>query len=399
MSEPASGADRSFAGDGLAVRARVAELESSKIREVADLGMDDDGIIPLWFGEGDLPTPDFVIEAAKRGLDAGDTYYTENQGVPRLRETIARYVSSLYGAEVGVERVTVTASGMAAIMIVAQTLIDAGDNVVVVTPIWPNCRETVHIMGGEARAVELNLGDGGWTLDLDRLFGAVDERTRALYINSPSNPTGWMMTAEEQRQVLDFARERGIWVVADEVYDRIVYDRPRAPSFVELAAPDDPVIAINSFSKSWCMTGWRLGWITAPAAMGELFGKLIEYNYCCAPGFAQQAGIAAITQGEPFVAELVDHYRRGRDLVYQRLSGHRRVRLARPEAAFYAFFAVDGMTDSTALAKRIVREHRVGLAPGAAFGPGGEGHLRLCFASAADTLSRALDRLDGALEG
>ena len=249
-------------------------------------------------------------------------------------------------------------------------------------------------MGAEARLLPLRFEDDAWRLDLDELFGMTDDRTRAILINSPNNPTGWMMSAEDQRILLDFARERGIWIIADEVYTRIVYDRDRAPSFLDIAAEDDPVLVVNSFSKNWCMTGWRLGWLTAPAALADTLGKLIEFNFSCAPVFVQRAGIAAMTKGEDFVAETNERYRRNRDLTYQRLMGTGHVRMANPAGAFYAFMAVDGITDSVAAAKKILMEQKVGLAPGAAFGADGEGYLRLCFAVETEKLSNALDRLE-----
>ena len=290
------------------------------------------------------------------------------------------YASALHERPIAEDRLTVTASGMNAIMLVMQLVVEPGDNVVIGTPIWPNCVETVHVMGGAVREVPLVLADGRWRCDMDRLVDAFDERTRAIFINSPGNPTGWVMPAAQQRELLEVCRERRIVIVADEVYERLAYEAPRAPSFLDIAAPDDPVIVVNSFSKSWSMTGWRLGWLTHPADVGDRLAMLNEYNIAAPTTFVQHAGIAALQQGEPFVGELVERYRRNRDLVYQQLAAWPRLRLARPEGAFYAFFAVDGVTDSTALARRILDETAVGLAPGAAFGPAGEGFLRLCFA-------------------
>jgi len=306
-------------------------------------------------------------------------------------------MSALHGYTISVDRITVTASAMNAIALLTQTLVDRGDNAVLTVPLWPNIAASVGIMEGEPRQIALNETETGWQLDLDRLFDAVDERTRLIFVNSPNNPTGWMMTADDQRAVLEFCRKRGIWIIADEVYDRIVYDRPYAPSFLDVAEPEDLILLINSFSKSWCMTGWRLGWITAPDEFGPVLEKMNEFNIANAASMAQHAGIVALREGEDFVRETVERYGRARDLVFQRLAGMPRVRLARPEAAFYAFFAVDGMDDSLAFAKRLLTETKVGLAPGAAFGTGGEGHLRLCYAATLETLSEAMDRLVPAL--
>lgn len=379
------------------VRPLVAELPFSRIREISRIGMELDDVIALWFGEPDRPSPGFINDAATRAMAEGHTFYTQNRGIPELRRALSAYLGALYGREVGFERVTVTASGMNAIMLAMQMVAGVGENVVTVAPLWPNVLGTILIQGAEPRAVALAFEGGRWRLDLERLFDACDGNTRAIFVNSPSNPTGWVMSAAEQRTVLEFCRARGIWLIADEVYDRIHYGARHAPSFVEIAEAEDAVIAINSFSKTWCMTGWRLGWITAPESLGRTLEMMNEYNIACATTFAQHAGITAIAEGEPFVAETLARYRAGRDLVYRRLCAMPRVSLALPEGAFYAFFAVDGLSDSLALAKRLLLEHGVGMAPGSAFGAPGEGFLRLCFASTPETLSRALDRLEAGL--
>lgn len=379
------------------IRRQIDALANSRIREVSDLGMKLGGVLPLWFGESDMTTPEFIRQAAKTSLDDGETFYAENLGIPPLREAIAAYQSRLLGKPIAPERIVVTNSGMTALMLVMQVLLGEGDNAVITTPIWPNCIEAARIMGAEPRLVQLRMGEGAWRLDLEELFDSVDEKTKLILVNSPNNPTGWMMPASDQRALLDFATERGIWVIADEVYERLVYDDARAPSFLDLAGPADPVIAANSFSKSWCMTGWRLGWMTVPDGMAASFGKVVEYNFSCAPVFIQRAGIAALQGGEDFIGQIVADYRRNRDLVHQRLMGTGRVRMASPPGAFYAFMAIEGMQDSLAFARMLIEKHKVGLAPGSAFGPGGEGHIRLCFAITHDKLSEALDRLITAL--
>lgn len=379
------------------VRPAIADVASSQIREVATLGMEMGGIIPLWFGEPNVPTPAFINQAATQALNDGKTFYTLNRGIPELRQALADYMTGLHERPIDFERVTVTASAMNAIMIVAQSLIDVGDNAVLTAPLWPNIASCVQVMGGEPRQVALDEHGGHWSLDLDRLFAAVDHRTRFLFVNSPNNPTGWMMSTDDQRAVLDFARRRGIWIVADEVYDRIVYSRRCAPSFLDIAERDDLVLRLNSFSKSWCMTGWRLGWIAAPPAFGPILEKMSEFNIANAASMAQYAGIVALRDGEPFISETVARYERARDLVFQRLAAMPRVTIARPDAAFYVFFGVEGMNNSLEFAKNLLGKSRVGLAPGSAFGPRGEGHLRLCFAATLETLSEAMERLAPAL--
>lgn len=379
------------------IRAAIAEMEQQRIGAVANLALGNPDVIPLWFGESDLVTPDFIRQAAKDALDAGHTFYVNKRGIPPLRQSIIGYLRRVHDVELAPERLTVTGSGMTAIMIAVESLIGQGDNAVLISPIWPNIFYAVRTMGGESRYVRLRQTAMGWKLDLDRLFAACDERTRAIFIASPSNPTGWLMREDEQQAVLDFARRRGIWIIADEVYHRLVYDRPVAPSFLSIAQPDDPVFVVNSFSKSWAMTGWRLGWLVHPPALGDRMGDLSGINNTGATTFVQHAGVAAIEQGEAFIAQMVERCRRGRDLVHQRLAGMSRVTMNRPEAAFYAFFKVDGVTDDLTFAQNLVRTARVGLAPGSAFGPDNAGYFRLCFASAEARLSEALDRLAPAL--
>ena len=376
------------------IRPEIAEIEESKIAQVWRLGFTVPDVIGLWVGEGDLPTPDFICDAAAAALRAGRTFYTHKRGLPELRQAIIDYTAGLYGVRLADDRVSVTTAGMNAIMLTMQAVVGPGDNVVAPTPVWPNALAAARIMGGKVREVPLIAAAAGWSLDLDRLFDACDERTRAIFIASPGNPTGWLMPREQQRAVLDFCRRRGIWMIADEVYHRFVYDgRKAAPSFLELAEADDPLIVVHSFSKAWAMTGWRLGWLVTPPAVTRIIDNIIEFNTSGAQPFLQYGCIAALGQGEAFVAQMVERCRVGRELVLQRLGGMRRVRIVRPEAAFYVMFRVEGMGDELAYAKRLVHEARVGLAPGSAFGAGGEGHLRLCFASSTDRLSLAMDRL------
>ena len=381
-----------------AIRPAIAELRDSLIRRVANEGIGLADIVPLWFGEGDDPTPDFVKRAAVEALNGDKTLYAPNRGIPELLTALAEYKTRLHGAPIGEDRVTVTASGMNAIMLVMQALIDPGDEVAVVVPVWPNCVETTHIMGGRTRRIPLLFGGNGWRLDFDQLIAAVRDGARAVFVNSPGNPTGWVMPAGEQRLLLDACRETGCWIIADEVYERLAYDQARAPSFLDAAEPEDRLMVVNSFSKAWSMTGWRLGWLTHPPSMGESFAMLNEFNIAGPTTFVQHAGAAAVRDGEEYVVALVDKYRRRRDLVIGRLAAVEGVKLTSPTGAFYAFLGLEGLSDSYALACDILKETRVGLAPGVAFGPEGEGWLRLCFAAREPALNEGLDRLVPYLE-
>ena len=377
------------------LRPIVEAMPFSRIGQVAMAGLGDPDVIPLWFGESDLPTPGFICEAVAQALRAGHTFYTFKRGIPELRQALARYLEGLYRRPMSAESIIVTSSGMSGIMFMTQALIEPGDNMVILSPVWPNINDAVTVLGGEARAVALEpTNAGGWRLDLERLMAACDGKTRAIFVNSPGNPTGWTMRRDEQQELLAFARRRGIWLIADEVYGRIVYSgAPAAPSFLDLAEPEDRVVVINSFSKAWAMTGWRLGWLVAPKPIQDVADKIVEFNTSGAPTFLQHAAVTAVVEGESFIASMVERCRTGRDLVIAGLQHFPRIRVAAPEGAFYAFGRVEGMTDSLAFAKEVLARVKVGVAPGAAFGLGGEGHIRLCFASAPERLAAALDRL------
>ncbi len=386
-------------GLGASLSRPIAELRDTHITEVAMSVFGDPEVIPLWFGEGDLVTPDFVREAAATGLQAGETFYTWQRGIPELRAALSAYTERLYGIDCPVDRISVTTGGMQAILLSCQLLLDPGDNIVIVSPIWPNITSATRLVRGEPKYVALDRKpDGAWKLDLQKVFDSVDARTRAIFVNSPGNPTGWTMSADEQRALLEFARKHGIWIMADEVYARLIYTRPVAPSFLELAGPDDPLLVLNSFSKPWAMTGWRIGWLTHPARLGEQFAKLVQINTSGVPHFLQRGAIAALEKGDGFIGAMVERCRAGGELVLQRLSAHPRITIARPEAAFYAFFAIDGVSDTLAFCKSLAKDYKVGLAPGEAFGPGGQGNVRLCFASGAERLSRGLDRIEAAIK-
>jgi aspartate aminotransferase len=384
---------------GASLSGPIAGLAETPISEVAMSVFGDPDVVPLWFGEGDLVTPDFVREAAAEGLQAGETFYTWQRGIPELRTALSAYTERLYGIKCPVERICVTTGGMQAILLSCQLLLDPGDNIVIVSPIWPNITSATRLVRGEPKYVALDRKpDGGWTLDLQKVFDAVDERTRAIFVNSPGNPTGWTMSSHDQTALLEFAKKRGLWIMADEVYARLIYSRSVAPSFLEVAGPDDPLLVLNSFSKPWAMTGWRLGWLTHPAGLGDQFAKLVQINTSGVPHFLQRGAIAALEKGDSFVAEMVERCRAGGEQVFQRLSAEPRITIARPEAAFYAFFSVDGVKDTMAFCKKLAKDYKVGLAPGEAFGPGGQGNVRLCFASGAERLSKGLDRIEAAIK-
>ena len=377
-------------------RAAIRALANSKIREVANAGMGRAGVLPFWFGEPDEVTPAFIRDAAIDSINAGETFYNPNMGIPELRAALAAYSARLHGTG-SADNIAVTNSGMNALMLCFQALIAPGDRVVAVTPLWPNLIEGPKILSGRVTTVALNFDRQlGFRLDLDRLIAALTPDIRVLIINSPNNPTGWTLTGAEQQVILDHCRGCGIWILSDDAYDRLYFGAAAggaAPSFLDLAAPDDRVVSANTFSKSWLMTGWRLGWITGPAALLADIAKIIEYNTSCAPVFVQRAGVVAVTQGDAVTQRFVTRLAHARDFLHRQLATIDGIEAVAPPGAMYAFFRVRGMTDSLALCKRLVRDHGLGLAPGIAFGPEGEGWVRWCFAAGDDTLAEGVRRL------
>ncbi|HTP74721.1 MAG TPA: pyridoxal phosphate-dependent aminotransferase [Burkholderiaceae bacterium] len=377
----------------------VVAMQSSRIREVANAALKNPDVLAFWFGESDEVTPLAVREAAMRSLERGETFYGHNLGLPELRDAIARYTSSLH-PPVSAERIAVTSSGVSALMLATELLAGAGDEVVAVVPVWPNLTQQPTMMGAHVRRVALAPdASGAWRLDVQSLIEAVTPRTRVLLVNSPNNPTGWTLTRDEQRSLLAHCRRTGTWLVADEVYERMWFGAGRsAPSFLDIASSEDRLIVVHSFSKSFLMTGWRLGWMVVPDGVVAQVGKLIEFNTSCAPEFVQHGGLAALALGDAFVEGLVQRLRACRDLLLSQLRQLPGVTVAVPDGGLYAFLRIEGQTDSLALANRLVAEQGLGLAPGIAFGPEGEGWLRWCFASREpERLTRGVARLAKAL--
>lgn len=379
-------------------RNTVRGLRASRIREVANAGIGLPDVLPFWFGESDQVTPAFIRDAASQALASGATFYTHNLGIPPLRAALAGYVSRLHG-DTPVDNVAVTSAGVNALMLAAQLVTGPGDRAVAVTPLWPNLVEIPRILGATVETVTLDYGPHGWALDVDKLLAALTPGTRAVMINSPNNPTGWVMPRAAQQAVFDHCQRHGIWIIADEVYERLYYgpEGTIAPSFLDIAPRDARVIAVNSFSKAWLMTGWRLGWMVLPAALMDDLGKLVEYNTSCAPSFVQEAGVVAVSEGEAFTQDLVQRLRGARDHLVGALSALPGVDAHAPEGAMYVFFKLAGATDSLALCKQLVREAHLGLAPGSAFGDEGEGFVRWCYACDVERLDEGVRRLKGFL--
>ena len=385
----------------LNLRREAEQAPTSGIVDVYNYGRNREGLIPLWVGEGDLSTPAFVSEAATKSLADGETFYTYQRGIPELRQALARYHERLYGKPVDLERFFVTSGGMPAAQIAVRMVAGVGDEVLVPTPAWPNFAGAITVSGARPVGVPMTFSEAGWSLDLERLEQAITPRTRAFVINSPANPTGWTATHDDLKAVLDIARRHGLWVIADEIYARFVYDPAltidgRTPSFRDVMTPEDRVLFVQTFSKNWAMTGWRLGWIEASPALGQIIENLIQYSSSGTPVFVQRGGVAALDQGEEFIQHQIARAREGRDIV-GRLTQTGLVDLPPPSGAFYAFFRVRGARNSQEIATRLIDEANVGLAPGSAFGEAGEGYLRLCYARNPQTLEEAVRRISAAL--
>lgn len=373
----------------------MPRFAASLIRELANGAMGRENLLPFWFGESDQATPMFVREAAIASLRDGETFYTENLGRRYLRDAVARYLTGLHGRAIGVDRIAMTTSGDSALMLASQLLVSPGDRVVIVTPLWPNALEIPKIAGGEVECVSLEERDGRWALPLERLLASLTAETRMLLINSPNNPTGWTIGREEQRVIFEHCRRLGIWIVADDVYERLVYDEgvKSAPSFLTLAEDGDRLIVVNSFSKAWTMTGWRVGWMVVPAGVVGELSSLIEYNTSCIAEFVQRGAAAAVEQGETYVVELrarLGDTKRRLTAALREIPG---VEVPEARGAMYAFLRVAGERDSMQFAKRLIDEVGLGLAPGRAFGPEGEGWMRWCYAATWEKNASGVERL------
>ena len=378
-------------------RAAIRSLAASRIREVTNLGAGRRDVLAFWVGEPDEPTPEFIRKAGMDSIAAGETFYTYNLGIPSIREALAQYVSRLH-RPVTDDQIAVTSAGVNALMLASQLLVDPGDRVVEVVPLWPNLQEIPRILGAEVKTVALRFSASGWGLDLEELLNELTPGTRALYLNSPNNPTGWTIDRQTLKSLLEHCRKHGIWIFADDAYERLYFGEGGvAPSFLDISEEKDRVVSANTFSKTWLMPGWRLGWLVVPPGLSADLAKLIEFNTSCAPVFVQRAGVAALKEGEPVVQRTLERFRKARDFLVQALNGIDGIEAAAPSGTMYVFFKVQGVADSLEFCKRLVRDHALGLAPGSAFGPAGEGFVRWCFASSEERLAEGVARLRRAM--
>ncbi|MEI9976462.1 MAG: pyridoxal phosphate-dependent aminotransferase [Ignavibacteriota bacterium] len=382
----------------------VERVPRSRIRELAEIAMGMDGVLRLYFGESNLPTPAYIKRAAVDAMENGFTFYTENAGLPSLRRAIAENYRRLHSVELDpASEIVVTASGVQALNLAVRCVLDPGDEALALTPAWPNGSSSIMMANATVKQIAHPLCGDRYICDFDAMEAAVTPRTRLLLYTSPSNPLGWVATEEEQRKLLEFARRHGLWLLADEVYDRLYYSGGAlgnaAPSILRMATRDDAVMVVHSFSKSYCMTGWRVGWLVARRDMGAKATQLNEFIISHAPSFAQKAGETALAEGEPELRRMLERLQENREICMQALSGIEGVTLPEPDGAFYVFPRIDGLEDSFAFCKRLLEETRVGLAPGVAFGAGGEGSIRICYAAERSILEPAMERLVKFLKG
>ncbi len=384
------------------VASSALAVSHSRIRELAEIAMGMDGVLKLYFGESNIPTPEFIKRAAQKAMADGFTYYTENAGLPSLRKALARYYSDLHAVELNPEtELTITASGVQALSLGLRCMLDPGDEALVLTPGWPNGPSIIQMANAHPREIPYTFSNGRYTIDLDGLERAVTPRTRLLLYTSPSNPLGWVATGEDQDRMLDFTRRHGLWLMADEVYERLYYSPSKngtAPSILEKCTRQDAVVVIQSFSKAYCMTGWRVGWMVGREDIVARASRLNEFMVSCASSFGQRAGETALLWGEDLVRQMVTRLRENRDFCVAALKKMPGVTVPVPDGAFYLFPWLEGVSDSFAFCKQLLIDTKVGLAPGVAFGEGGEGSVRICYASELSILEEAMARMKIFLE-
>lgn len=388
-----------LAHDG--IRPQIIDLQVENIARMAVRAQSIPDVITLWYGEGDVPTPGFIREAAKASLDHGDTFYVPDmRGLPALTAALSAYQTKLHGRDIPVARSTITPGGMQAVYMALQLVAEVGTNVVYIEPQWPNIRNAIHVTGAEPRPVSLKEEGGVWSLDLDALFKACDARTRAIAFSTPSNPLGWTASMEELQALLEFSRRTGIWIISDELYNRLYFKGDSAPSILRIAEPEDRVLCVNGFSKAWAMTGWRIGWLVHPLSVAAPLGAMTQYINSGTAAFVQAGACAALVDGEDFARSTRERCREGLDIAYRVLGASNRIRLpVKPDGGMYAFFSVEGEDDASAICQKILEEAHVGLAPGWLFGETSRRHMRMCICRDPAQVEEASRRIAAMLAG
>ncbi|MBI3684479.1 MAG: pyridoxal phosphate-dependent aminotransferase [Acidobacteria bacterium] len=392
-----------LASSALAVPySRIRELGELAIKMDASTSDPNDKVVRLYFGESNVPTPEFIKRAAQKAMADGHTFYTSNAGMLTTRQALARYYQQTHGVALDPEtQIVVTTSGVQALNVALRCLLNPGDEAIVLTPVWPNGSAIIQMANATVRQIAHPLCGGRYGIDFEAIEEAINDRTRVILYTSPSNPLGWVAASADQDRLLEICREHGLWLMADEVYERLYYAGPKlgeaVPTILKKTSQDDAVVVIQSFSKTWCMTGWRVGWMIARPDLARRAAQLNEFIVSCAPAFAQRAAETALLWGESSVLEMLARLKENRDYCMAALAGMPGVQVPRPDGAFYLFPCIDGLTDSFEFCKRLLLETKVGLAPGVAFGAGGEGSIRICYAAEKPLLDKAMERLAGFL--
>lgn len=377
------------------IRRDIAALEHSGITRIAKNSLHDAEVTPLWFGESDIVTPEIVRDAAKSALDRGETFYSSSRGTPEFRRAIADYHKRHYKIDLHDDRIIIPGSTMLGVLLAGQCLLGNGDEIILIGPYWPNIRQVTLMQGAVPIDVRLDEGPDGWSLDMEKVAASITLRTKAIYVNTPSNPTGWIMSVDEQTALLALMRQHGLGLISDEVYHRNVFTgRNPAPSFLELIDDDEPVFVLNGCSKAWAMTGWRVGWLIGPKHLAEPLAVLSECNNTGATVFAQAGACVALAECEDFVDTFNKRCRANRDVVMNLLAAHPRVSMSEPQGAFYAFPKIEGIDeDSLSFAEGVLAHRKIGIAAGYTFGIGNESHVRICFAIGTERFTDAMERL------
>jgi len=377
----------------LSVSKRVQSIEPSPIRKIIDLAEARPDIIGLHAGEPDFPTPRHIVEAGSRALDDGYTHYTHGAGILQLREAISRKLLEENGIEANPKtEITVTVGGFAAIFASIQATINPGDEVIVPQPSWPSYAGFVRLADGVPVPVSLQGPD--FEPSRADVKEHITNRTRMILVNSPNNPTGAVYSQSCLLELAKLAREHGLLILADDVYEKIIFDGNKHFSVASRSDFKDSTITVNSFSKTYAMTGWRIGYVVANEAITNGIRKMHGYMASCAPASAQKAALEALSGPQDCVSEMIEEYRRRRDLIVNGLNGIDGFQCVPPKGTFYAFPSVSRLgLPSTRIAEELLEQAKLAGIPGSAFGEAGEGYLRLSFATSQRNIQEAIARI------
>ncbi|MCP3743750.1 MULTISPECIES: aminotransferase A [unclassified Paenibacillus] len=376
---------------------QVKNIQISGIRKIANKVAALPGTLSLTIGQPDFPTPAHIMEAAHRAINEGRTSYTPNPGLPELREAAAAFVARKYGLNYrGQDEVIVTNGASEALDITLRTILSPGDEVILPVPIYPGYEPLIRLSGGIP--VLADTRNSGFKLTAEVLEPYLTERTKAVILGYPSNPTGRVMSHQELEAVADLLKERDLFIISDEIYSELIYDTPHV-SIATLPGMRERTIVINGLSKSHSMTGWRIGFTLAPAEITQHMVKVHQYNVTCASSISQYAALEALTTGVDDALPMREEYRKRRDYVHGRLTDMG-IPLEKPEGAFYLFPSIAHFgLSSMDFTLKLLEEHGVAVVPGDAFSSYGEGYIRLSYAYGQDVLEQGLDKIERFVKG